>query len=55
MSHQGAYPQSWTKYLRQTQTEIVHCRKSSISIFFKEFFASIDKIFVLGGRLSTSL
>ena len=32
----------------------VKTRKSSISIF-EEIFASIDKIFILGGRLGTRL
>ena len=34
--------------------EIVHYGKSLNSIF-QEFFASIDKIWILGGRLSTRL
>ena len=48
--------QSQTNYLKQTLVlhEIVHYRKSSISIF-KEFYASIDKIFVLEVRLGTKL
>ena len=36
--------QSWAKYLRQTQVQE-----------FQEFFASIDKIFILRGRLGTRL
>ena len=38
----------------QSSCEIVHYGKSSISIF-RESFASIDKIFFLGGRLGTRL
>ena len=34
--------------------EMVHYGESSISTF-EQFFASIDKIFVLGGRLGTRL
>ena len=34
--------------------EIVHYGKSLNSIF-QEFFASIDKIWILGGRISTRL
>ena len=34
--------------------ETAHYGKSSISIF-QQLFASIDKIFVLGGRLGTRL
>ena len=34
--------------------EIAHYGKSSISIF-REFFASIDKIFFFGGTLGTRL
>ena len=48
--------QSWTKYLRQTLV-FVSTReygKSSISIFQK-FFASIEKAFILGERLSSMI
>ena len=34
--------------------EIAHCGKSSISIF-QEFFASVQKIFILAGGLRTRL
>ena len=34
--------------------EIVHNRKCLISVF-QEFFASINKTFILAGRLSTGL
>ena len=45
-----------TKYLRQTLVFMWNSglREGSISIF-KEFCASIDKIFILGGRLATWL
>ena len=39
------YLQSWTKYLRQTL----------VFSIFQECFASIEKIFILGGRLSKRL
>ena len=43
--------QSWTKYLLRLSHEIAHNEK--ISIF--HHFASINKIFILGGRLGTRL
>ena len=48
--------QSRTNYSRQTLVflEIAHYGKSSISVLL-EFFASIDKIFILGGRIGTRL
>ena len=49
--------QSRTRYLRQTVIflcEIAHYVKNSISIF-KECCASIDKIFILEGKMSTWL
>ena len=50
------YLQSWPKYLRQTVVfcEIAPYGKSSISIF-EEFFASIDKILIMGARLGAGL
>ena len=44
--------QSCTKYLRQTLYKIAHYGKTAMSIF-KKFCASIDKIFILEGRLGT--
>ena len=46
--------QSFTKYLKPTQfsCEIVHYEKSLISLF-EEFFASINKIFILAGQVGT--
>ena len=47
--------QSFTKYLRQT---VVFVKYISISIsvsIFQQFFAGINKIFILGGRLGTGL
>ena len=48
--------QPWTKYLRENL--VLMCNsvlwKSSISIS-QNVFASIDKIFILGGRISTRL
>ena len=38
-----------SKYLQSA-----HCGKSPASVF-QEFFASIDKIFILGGSLGTGL
>ena len=48
--------QSWPKYFRQTVAlcEIASYGKSSISTF-QEFFASIDKILIVGARLSAGL
>ena len=43
--------QPWTKYLK---CEIVHCGIALISIF-KQFFASINKIVLLGKRKGTRL
>ena len=45
-------PNIWDKL--KFLCEIVHYGKNSISIF-EEFFASIDKIFILAGRLDTRL
>ena len=55
-SEMGLGLQSWPKYFRQTVVfcEIAPYGKSSISIF-QEFFASIDRILILGARLSTRL
>ena len=39
---------------QQLSFEMTHYEKSSVSIF-KGLFASIDKIFVLGGKLSSRL
>ena len=46
--------QSFTKYLRLAQfsRKIAHQGKSLISVF-QEYFGSIDKIFLLAGRLDT--
>ena len=48
--------QSWTKYLRQTLVfmwnSIIRVNFNSI---FQQFFASINKIFLLGGRLGATL
>ena len=48
--------QSFTKYLRLTIVlcEIAHYGKSLISVF-QEFFASINKSFILSGTLNTKL
>ena len=48
--------QSWPKYFRQTVVFLWNStlRKGSISIF-QEFFASIDKILILGAGLTTRL
>ena len=47
--------QPWAKYLKLWfSCEIVHYKKSSIS-FFQEFFESVDKILIFGGRLSNRL
>ena len=48
--------QPFTEYLRQTlfSCETARYGKGSISIF-QQFFASIDKVFILGGRLGTRL
>ena len=48
--------QSLTGYLRLALflCEIAHYRKSLISVF-QEFFASINKVFILAGRLGTRL
>ena len=46
---------SFTKYLSQT---VVFVKYISISIsvsIFQQFFAGINKIFILGGRLGTGL
>ena len=48
--HESYVLQSWPKYFRQTLV----FGKSLISIF-QEFFAIIDKVLVLGGRLNTRL
>ena len=50
------YLQSFTKYLRQTLVFMLNStlRKSSIAIF-QELLASIEKFFILAGRLSTGL
>ena len=47
--------QRFTKYLRLTlvSCEAAHYGKSVISVF-QELFASIDKIFILAGRLEFS-
>ena len=49
--------QSWTKYLRQTLVFMWRraLPKKVQFLFFNKFFASIDKSFVLEGRLSTRL
>ena len=47
------YQQSWTKHLRQT---LVFKRNSALrDSNFQEFFASIDKTLILGGRLGARL
>ena len=48
--------QSWPKYMRQTLVLVSNSalREGLISIF-KQLFASIDKIFILGGRLGSML
>ena len=46
--------QSFIKYFRLTLCEIANYEKSLISVF-EEFFASINKIFILEGRLDTRL
>ena len=48
--------QSWTKYMRQTLVllEAAHYSKRSVSVF-QQGFASIHKIFIFQGQLSTSL
>ena len=43
------------KIYETSSFEIAHYRDSSISILHQEFFAAIDKIFILGGRLGTRL
>ena len=50
------YIQSFTKYFRLILVlcEIAHYGKSLISVF-QRFFATINKIFILAGRLSTRL
>ena len=55
---QNIYLQPLIKYLRQVPFmylyEIKHNRKKSVSIF-EQLFTSIDKIFILRGRLGTRL
>ena len=55
-SHPCLGLQSFTKYLRlvfMRNSEIVTMSKGVISVF-QEFFASINKIFILAGGLHTS-
>ena len=44
--------QPWAKYSRKTSCEIAHCKMILISTF-QQFLASINKMFLLGGRLET--
>ena len=56
-SKKGLQRQSVTKYLRLTlkfSCEIAHYWKSFIAIF-RDFFASINKISILAGEMSTRL
>ena len=48
--------QPFTKYLRQLSfpCEIAHYGRNLISVF-QEFFAGIDKSYILAGRLGTRL
>ena len=46
--------QSFTKYLMQTNFHVKKCTMGKVQfLFFQEFFASTDKIFILWGGLST--
>ena len=55
-STKKTFPQPFTKHLSLTLVpcEIAHYGKNLISVF-QELFASIDKIFILAGRLGTRL
>ena len=48
--------QSWTKYLRQTRVFLWNrALREESNFYLPEFFASIDKIFILGAGLRTRI
>ena len=54
MSKKALYLQVHLGELLKGKSEIVHKRKSLVSVF-QEFSASINKTFILAGRLGTRL